>query len=80
MIKISELQEYAQKYAKRKKKLLEKDTIPGLIEFIDQEQKKKGHSVITLEKRETTRRLKELEERQEANKPFDPEEDFKNLE
>lgn len=72
MIKISELKEYAGKY--------KGFGISGFIDFIEQEQgKNKKAGVVSLEQRETTRRLKEIEDRQKEKKGIDPEEDFNNL-
>jgi hypothetical protein len=80
MISIAELQIYAERFAARKKGLLEKDTVHGFIGFIEAEQaKSKTSGVISLEKRETTRRLKELKERQDENKRVTPEDDFLNI-
>ena len=79
MIRISELQLYLERYRARKKALLERDTIHGYITFIEEEQGKQTKKVITLEQRETARRLRELGKRQEEKKPFDPEEEFANL-
>lgn len=79
MIKISELKKLEVKYYERSKRLLEKDSISGFITFINKEQSKRGCRVVSWERRQTAGRLKELEKRQDANKPFDPEDDFKNL-
>jgi len=75
---INKLKKLEEEYKKRNKAFLEKDTISGFISFI-KDQRKKGNNIITLEQRETARRLKEMKERQKKNKPFDPEEDFNNL-
>lgn len=78
MVNIEELKKYQQQYDKNKQ-YMEMDSVSGFIDFIEKEQSKKGNSVITLEKRETARRLKELKKRQKENKPITPEDDFKNL-
>jgi len=80
MISIAELKIQQERYLARKKGLLEKDTVHGFIGFIEEAQSKdKRAGVISLEKRETARKLKELNENQESNKPVDPEDDFNNL-
>ena len=55
------------------------DEIGEFIDFIDKSQKEKGRSVITLDQRESYRRLKELKHRQLENKPITPEDDYDNL-
>lgn len=75
MLSIKELRERQIDYSNQ----AEGETIEGFILFIEKKQAEKGSSVISLEAREARRRLRELKERQEANKPFNPEEEFKNL-
>ncbi len=73
MIDIDKLKGYLARYGEGK-------SISGFISFIEQEQaKNKKSGVISLARREEARILRELESKQEAEKAFDPEEDFKNL-
>ena len=71
MINIRELQKRYQEF--------KGDNVGAFIRFIDTKQKKGGRKVITLEDREVATRLNELKQRQNENKPFDPQEDFDKL-
>ena len=78
MIKMSELSEYYAQYQANTSII--KRTIKGFIEYINAEQSKnKRAGVVSYESRESARRLKELKESQEQNKPLSPEEDFLNI-
>ena len=72
MIKISELKIHAQNFKGK--------GISEFIDFIDAEQRKmRKTGVVSLEARESARRLKEIEEKQRERKAFDPEEEFNKL-
>jgi hypothetical protein len=73
MIDIQRLKEAIMKFGKKERVLKE------FVEFLEAEQGKKTKRVISLEDRESARRIKELGNRIKENKPFDPEEDFDNL-
>ncbi len=84
MIKISELRERLKDFTEvsgRKHwwNAYAIDAILKFIQFIEDEQAKKGNSVISYEKRETRSRLKEIEKEQRKNKRITPEDDDKNL-
>lgn len=64
-------------------KFLHSEQMELLEDFIDYIEKQQADmpkaGVISLEKRETARRYKELKERQDENKRITPEEDFLNI-
>jgi len=76
MLKIEELHKRAEGYMADCVRKKESPTIPGFILFIEESQANNPKvSIVSLDKREKTRLLKELRQRQEQNKPVSPEED-----
>lgn len=78
MINITELRDYYIQY--QANTIIIKRSVQGFIEYVRAEQaKNKRAGVVSYESRESARRLKELKESQEQNRPLSPEEDLLNI-